>query len=195
LQDAATGPITSGAAVAAVIADAEAAKPVGAPKGNQNRARAIKGSDTTIEPEPPKAGRGASYLAARIKRDAPDVAARAEAGEFKSMAAAAREAGVLPPKPVGAPKGNRNRAKAINADSISIEPKPSKPAAGTGAAYLAARIKRDAPDVAARAEEIDAAFRMQSTRLRTFDRGPLAHNACVPYSIVQACDTCERKNQ
>jgi hypothetical protein len=37
----------------------------------------------------------AAYLAARIKRDAPEIAARVEKGEFKSMRAAAKAAGIV----------------------------------------------------------------------------------------------------
>jgi hypothetical protein len=48
-----------------------------------------------------KGGNSADYLAARIKRDRPDIAARVEAGEFRSMRAAALEAGIIkPPCPV-----------------------------------------------------------------------------------------------
>ena len=36
-----------------------------------------------------------SYLAARIKRDHPDIAERIEAGEFKSMRQAAIAAGII----------------------------------------------------------------------------------------------------
>jgi len=45
----------------------------------------------------PKQERGADYIAARIKRDHPDVAARVEAGEFKSMRAAGIAAWVVKP--------------------------------------------------------------------------------------------------
>jgi hypothetical protein len=41
--------------------------------------------------------RDSAYLAARIKRDRPDIAERAEAGEFKSVRAAAIEAGIIKP--------------------------------------------------------------------------------------------------
>jgi len=52
-----------------------------------------------------KGGNKADYLAARIKRDRPDIAARVEAGEFRSMRAAAIEAGIVkPPCPVKAAK-------------------------------------------------------------------------------------------
>lgn len=91
----AAGAITREQAIEETFAAAKPAKPVGAPKGNQNRAKAIKGSDTTIEQQPRAADRGASYLAARIKRDAPEIAARAEAGEFPSVRAAAIEAGIV----------------------------------------------------------------------------------------------------
>ena len=51
--------------------------------------------------QPTSVGRGAPYLAARIKRDRPDIAARVKAGEFKSMRAAAIEAGIIkPPTPL-----------------------------------------------------------------------------------------------
>ena len=43
---------------------------------------------------PPKRKRGSDYITARIKRDHPDVAQRMERGEFKSVAAAARAAGI-----------------------------------------------------------------------------------------------------
>lgn len=42
----------------------------------------------------PVGKRASDYLAARIKRDHPDVAQRMERGEFRSMAAAARAAGI-----------------------------------------------------------------------------------------------------
>jgi hypothetical protein len=47
--------------------------------------------------EPTKPGRGnhASYLTARIARDAPAVLQRMKAGEFKSVRAAALEAGII----------------------------------------------------------------------------------------------------
>jgi hypothetical protein len=44
-------------------------------------------------------GNSQSYLASRLKRDHPDIAARVEAGEFKSMRAAAVEAGIIKVKP------------------------------------------------------------------------------------------------
>ena len=52
-----------------------------------------KGSDTTSV----DVGRGADYLAARIKRDRPDIAQRVEAGEYKSIRAAAIDAGIVKP--------------------------------------------------------------------------------------------------
>jgi hypothetical protein len=42
-------------------------------------------------------GNSADYLAARVKRDRPDIAVRVEAGEFRSMRAAALEAGIVKP--------------------------------------------------------------------------------------------------
>jgi hypothetical protein len=46
----------------------------------------------------PKRGNNADYWAARIKRDHPEIAARVERGEFKSMRAAAIAAGIVKPK-------------------------------------------------------------------------------------------------
>ena len=52
---------------------------------------------------PPRRKRGSDYLAARIKRDHPEIAERMERGEFKSAAEAGRIAGIY------------NRAKTITA--------------------------------------------------------------------------------
>lgn len=83
------------------------AKPVGAPEGNKNSPTGRKGKqvikadnisiDSGPSEKPSREGYGtrAEYLAARIKRDAPEVAARVEAGEFKSIRAAAIEAGIV----------------------------------------------------------------------------------------------------
>lgn len=55
-----------------------------------------QGRDATL-----KNRRDSSYLAARLKRDHPEIAKRVEAGEFKSMRAAAIEAGIVrPPTPL-----------------------------------------------------------------------------------------------
>jgi hypothetical protein len=50
-----------------------------------------QGDDVTLI----ERGNSADYLAARIKRDRPDIAERVEAGEFRSMRAAAIEAGIV----------------------------------------------------------------------------------------------------
>jgi hypothetical protein len=56
-------------------------------------------------------GRGADYLAGRIKRDRPDIHKRMEKGEFKSVRAAAIEAGIVkPPGPVDLLKRAWNKA-------------------------------------------------------------------------------------
>lgn len=48
-----------------------------------------------------KGGNRPAYLAGRLKRDHPEIAARVEAGEFRSVRAAAREAGIVkPPDPL-----------------------------------------------------------------------------------------------
>lgn len=46
---------------------------------------------------PTSFGRGRSYLAARLKRDHPEIVARVQAGEFKSVHAAAVAAGIRKP--------------------------------------------------------------------------------------------------
>lgn len=55
---------------------------------------------------PLRKGNNPDRLAARIKRDHPEIAARVEAGEFKSIRAAALEAGIVKPRfsiPVDSP--------------------------------------------------------------------------------------------
>lgn len=47
---------------------------------------------------PPDRKRGSDYITDRIKREHPDVAHRMERGEFKSVAAAARAAGIYNPR-------------------------------------------------------------------------------------------------
>lgn len=50
-----------------------------------------KGDDVTFSQK----GNSAAYLAARIKRDAPEIAAAVERGEYRSMRAAAKAAGII----------------------------------------------------------------------------------------------------
>ena len=50
-----------------------------------------KGNDVTFKAR----GNDATYLTARLKRDAPAIAARLQRGEFKSVRAAAIEAGIV----------------------------------------------------------------------------------------------------
>lgn len=54
-----------------------------------------RGSPDNVRSTSADYGNRADYLAARIKRDHPDIAARVEAGEFRSMRAAAVEAGII----------------------------------------------------------------------------------------------------
>lgn len=75
--------VREGVTPAEVIAAAPKLQPVGRPSKESG-----KGSDRTIT-----RGETASYLAARIRRDHPSIAARVEAGEFRSIRAAAIEAG------------------------------------------------------------------------------------------------------
>jgi hypothetical protein len=58
-------------------------------KGEQvGDAKSVSANGTTV-----------GYLASRLKRDHPDIAARVEAGEFRSMRAAGVEAGIIKVKP------------------------------------------------------------------------------------------------
>jgi len=64
------------------------------PAGPHGGARqAGQGDNVTL----PKRGNSAAYRAARLKRDRPDIAARHAAGEFASVAAAWRGAGLEQP--------------------------------------------------------------------------------------------------
>jgi hypothetical protein len=68
-------------------------------KGNQN-ARKVKNDDVynTVVSNPYAIGStNAKYLTARIARDRPDILERMKAGEFRSVRAAAREAGIVKP--------------------------------------------------------------------------------------------------
>ena len=75
------------ATAAEVLARVEPAKKKGAPKGSQNAAkdREIKGYNVTFnssKSDESKRGNNRDYLAARLKRDHPAIAARVAAGEF-----------------------------------------------------------------------------------------------------------------
>jgi len=62
-----------------------------------------QGARTDLKPrsDTTKLGRNVDYLAARIKRDHPNIAAAVERGEYKSMRAAAIAAGIItPPTPL-----------------------------------------------------------------------------------------------
>lgn len=72
------------AAIAAIMRDVEPMGPLGFRKGQKRS-----------DPQTAMRGTSAAYLAARIKRDRPDIAARVEAGEFASMSSAAVAAGIL----------------------------------------------------------------------------------------------------
>lgn len=73
-------------------------KAVGAPKGNRNAAKDKAENKVDIinfESKPSgQGGTSASYLMGRLQRDFPDIAQRLANGEFKSVAAAARAAGL-----------------------------------------------------------------------------------------------------
>lgn len=101
-----------GESVGTVMARAKEAKPLakpGAPTGNQNavRERAEKAEPMSGKNNIGNAkvvsvssgGRTADYLTARIARDRPDVLDRMKAGEFRSVRAAAIEAGIVPDDP------------------------------------------------------------------------------------------------
>lgn len=84
-------------AVAAAVAEAEPARPQEVGKGKAGPGRPKKTDEHINRFHKSKGGTSSEYLAARLKRDAPDVAARAEAGEFRSVRAAAIEAGIIKP--------------------------------------------------------------------------------------------------
>jgi hypothetical protein len=81
--------------VAGAIRAAQASGPHGNLPGEMNSRNRVD----VVNPAPTKGGNSQSYLASRLKRDRPDIAARVEAGEFKSMRAAAVEAGIIKVKP------------------------------------------------------------------------------------------------
>lgn len=86
----------SGAEVPVPFADAVQLGKRGAPKGNQNAKKdrdENKGSGATFVQG--GIGRGSAYLAARLRRDSPEIFARLERGEFKSVRAAAKAAGIV----------------------------------------------------------------------------------------------------
>ena len=58
--------------------------------GDRKSEEQNQGRDSTL-----KGKRDNDYLTARLKRDAPDIATRLERGEFKSVRAAAIEAGIV----------------------------------------------------------------------------------------------------
>jgi hypothetical protein len=66
-------------------------------KSNPGPGRGNKTSDVSTRFSG-RGSTGATYLAARIKRDHPAIASRVEAGEFRSMRAAAIAAGIVKPK-------------------------------------------------------------------------------------------------
>lgn len=59
--------------------------------GDRKSEEVNQGNNVTLKTR----GNDNTYLAARIKRDAPEIAARVAAGEFKSIRAAAIEAGIV----------------------------------------------------------------------------------------------------
>ena len=62
-------------------------------------------------------GTGAAYLAARIKRDRPDIAEAVERGEYRSMRAAAIDAGIVkPPCPV---RAAQNAVRKMSDDQLA----------------------------------------------------------------------------
>lgn len=92
------GPISSKEATTAaqIMAAAEPLGPAHAEKGSPTRNPTgrkgkNKGSDATQDPKE----RGSSYLASRIRRDAPEIASAVERGEYPSIRAAAIAAGIV----------------------------------------------------------------------------------------------------
>ena len=64
--------------------------------GEHGGDRTEQGDNTTL---PVRGSTGAAYLIARLKRDAPEIAERLAAGEFKSARAAAIAAGIIEETP------------------------------------------------------------------------------------------------
>jgi hypothetical protein len=100
------GPITkeqatTTAARAQELGNALPAKKEGAPKGNKNASKAEDKNNPDnirVESVGDKGGTSAEYLASRLRRDHPAIADRLAAGEFKSVRAAARAAGIVKPE-------------------------------------------------------------------------------------------------
>lgn len=91
------GPIPESEALAVGMVAAEimsGAKAIGGHGGDRRSEKAREQDmSPTLSPD-----RGSRYLASRIKRDFPEIAAAVERGEYSSMAAAARAAGIdVPP--------------------------------------------------------------------------------------------------
>lgn len=80
-----------GDTVGAVIARAESAKAL-SKHGGDRKSGEEQGNNITL-----KRGTDPNYLTARIARDRPDILERMKAGEFKSVRAAAIEAGIVKP--------------------------------------------------------------------------------------------------
>jgi hypothetical protein len=76
-------------------ADAEARQILG--HGGDRKSLRFQGNNSNLEPL--DRGNHSEYLAARLKRDRPDIHARLAAGEFRSVRAAAIEAGIVTPRP------------------------------------------------------------------------------------------------
>lgn len=86
-----TGPIGRKQAVAAVVEEAKRRGPIGEHGTNQHG----KGEGGRYIVTSSKRGNRLSYLSRRLLRDAPEVFTRLEAGEFRSVRAAAIEAGIV----------------------------------------------------------------------------------------------------
>lgn len=91
------------AAINRIVADREVrdarqvaleAQPVGAHGGDRKSAEASAHQPYNDKVDSDSAGAGAGYLAARLKRDRPDILDRVISGELPSMRAAAKEAGI-----------------------------------------------------------------------------------------------------
>ena len=78
---------------ASTIHEAKAAEPQPA-RGEQGRGRPVRSDNV----RPNSHGNGSSYIAARLARDHPDILERMKRGEFRSVRAAALEAGIVKPQ-------------------------------------------------------------------------------------------------
>jgi hypothetical protein len=75
------------------------ARKIISPHGGDRRSESFQGDNYPLESSANGRGTSASHLTARLLRDRPDIHARLMAREFRSVRAAAIEAGIITPRP------------------------------------------------------------------------------------------------